>query len=553
MASVDELPSSPVSSGLASPVNTTHIGPEHDITKYHSHLDSIHAKMYRYNSFETLLSYLNNTLLARSPYIDYPSDEILTMILTGTQLNHIEDKGNEKLLNISVACLEYINSLFEVYNRASTISVFDDPAHFFIFDAELTNLHERLDRLFSFLKPSMISKRNTRKKNSTSSHHILPVEDTTLDYSIEENIDFVDNELRNDKMQSLFEISTTSDKFQDVNTFFGVKYLHETEKKLWNYFIFAFNTASKLSEIERIDSYESYVETWNRWREFLNILLQFMELELQRSTNINNSLFATNLINLSGCTDISYATQDQYLDSLLTFIEYLFSSVKSNIEISSIIPIDLTLNQKYIFSCNPYMLENKYRSSGIGLDSIPTRSRLLRLCWRYLLRFPIDMKVKTKFCDSVAKSLFRLKPRELLAFFSDGSLFLDSKTVIEDILFIVSFEIMRFLSRCWTMTSQNFLDDYKVYLKQLKLLFETTTKNLNTGFNSFDDSNIQTEILVQVSSNDDLEKCFILAKYQLQIVTKSINLTDEEWRIIDSIVFKINGKSLSMGNIIRKK
>lgn len=524
---------------------------QNDCLKYHSLLDTIHAKIYRYNTFSELLQYLKTTLEINTPHIDYPSKEILLMIITGTQLHHIDEKLSDRPINLSVPCIEYMNQLLRLFESPLT---FDDDDKQKLYDEELANLYERLKTLFSFLKPAMDFKRSKRKRNNmNSSPSVLSIDDSMLDYSIEENMSALDTELRNDKTQSLFEISTTSDKFNTAETFFGIKYLPEAEKNLWKYFLFAFKTASKLTEIERVDSYESYNETWTRWREFLNIVIRFMRLELERSPDITDSLFALNMMSISGCMDTSEMEQSQYLDSLLTFSEYVFTNSRSSFHIPSIIPLDLTLSQKHNFSSNPSMLEYKYQGSGICLDSLPTRSRLLRICWKYLLRLPIETTVKDQFCNKIAKELLTLKPKELNYFFYDALPSLNNKNVGEDILFVVSFHVISLMSRTWTMTYENVFKNFEVYLKQLKNLFDSVpnghASSTKTGLkNERSDGNYPQEAL-----NDDVEKCFVLAKYQLQIVLSSMQLTDKEWDLLDAITCSVNGKSVCLRKAVKKQ
>ena len=547
------LPSSPTvpethdsSSALDKGCTSSYL--QNDCLKYHSILDTVHAKIYRYNSFPELIQYLKITLRIHFPRIDYPSNEILLMILTGTQLNHIEEKSSNSLLNLSVPCIEYINALFDIFGSLST---FDDAAQQKIYDEEVSNLYGKLTILFSFLKPPVTSRRSKRKRNNiTNTPKVLSLDDSLLDYSMEENMNTLEHELRNDKMQSLFEISTTSDKFNSTDTFFGVKYLPEVERNLWNYFIFAFHIASKLTEIERVDSYESYAETWTRWREFLNIILRFMELELKKSLDITNSLLILNLVKISGSTDFSEMEEDQVLDSLLTFCEYAFTKSRSSCNISSILPLDLTLSQKYNFSNNPPMFEYKFQGSGIGLESLPTRSRLLRICWRYLSRLSIDELVKTKFCSKVAKESLRLNSRELLDFFSDELLLLDTRTVDDDFFFIVSFEVMRLISRTWTITPKLFLEDHKLYLSQLKIFFDSAK--------SYSDQSLKTKLVKEVenfsslkSSKEILEKCYILARYQLKMILQSTKLKAEEMQILDGISFNVGNKNICLGDLAR--
>lgn len=548
------LPSSPTfpethdsSSSLDTGSTSSYL--HNDCLKYHSSLDTVHAKIYRYNSFPELIQHLKITLRINLPRIDYPSNEILLMILSGTQLNHIEEKSSNGLLNLSVPCIEYLNQMFDIFENPS---IFNDADQQRIYDEEVLNLYRKLVTLFSFLKPPIDSRRSKRKKNIlNNTPQVLSLDDSLLDYSMEENMNTLEHELRNDKMQSLFEISTTSDKFNNADTFFGIKYLPEVERNLWNYFIFAFSTVSKLTEIERVDSYESYTETWVRWREFLNIILRFMELELKKSADITNSLLVLNLINISGCTDFSEMEQDQILDSLLTFCDYVFTKSRSSCSISSIIPLDLTLSQKYNFSNNPPMFEYKFQGSGIGLDSLPTRSRLLRICWKYLSYLPIDDTVKSKFCGKVARKSFRLNPRELLAFFSDSYNTLDTKLVDNDFFFIVSFHVMRLISRSWSITPEVCLRDYKAYFGQLKILFKSAQSNsdqalkakLVKGGEDFSSLN---------SSNEILEKCYILARYQLKVLLQSIKLEDGEMQILDEISFTVGSTNIFLGELARR-
>lgn len=520
--------------------------------KYHLHLDTIHAKIYRYNSFDELLKYLKTTLQLNFPYINYPSKEILLMVLTGTQLNHVEEKTSNTLLNFAVPSIEYLNYLFDLLQNPAS---FDDVEMQAIHDEEISNLYCSLNSLFSFLKPSPVPKRYKRRranvKDYTITQPILPVEDSTYDYSMEDNADDNDTKLREEKIQSLMGISTSSDKFNNADTFFGIKYLSETEKNFWKYVIFAFKTASKLTEINREDSYESYNETWCRWREFLNICIRFMEIELKRSTELRESLFFLNLLNTIGCSDSSDVSQEQYLDSLLTFVEYVFTDTQTPCNIASIIPTDLTLTEKYSFTCNPSMPESKYRGSGICLDSLPTRSRLLRTCWKYLLRLPIDSAVRNKFCNKVAKELLKLKPRELLDFFFDPASLSGNSNVSDDVLFRISFEIMRLLSRSWTMTSDNFLDDFKVYLNQLKTLFDSLVKPLDSSQKQDPEEDPDASLFMQESFTDEIEKCFILTRYQLQLVLHSIKLTEEEWSLLDDINFNIGNNCISLGKLAK--
>lgn len=553
MATSKTLPSSPTLGPLSESLDSNFV--KNACSKYHSNLDMIHTKIYRYNNFEDLVHYLKTTLNLNLPYINYPSKEILMMILTATQLNHVEDKSSSILLNFSVPCIEYISQLFEILEN--TIS-FDKDEHQILYDEEISNLYHQLEILFSFLKPSSFNtlKRPKRKRTTvnttitnSNNNEVLELDDSLLDYSMDENIDILDKDIRDDKIRSLYDISTTSDKFNDTNIFFGIKYLSETEKNLWKYVTYSLTIASRLTEIERPDSYECYTETWCRWREFLYILIRFMDIELVRSKILQNSLLISNILNISD-SDPFDATEEQYLDSLLTFVDYIFTNSTSAGNISPIIPSDLTLNQKYNFRCNPSMLEYKFKGSGICLDSLPIRSKFLITCWKYLLKLSIPLMTRIEFCKKIAKKLVGLKPKELMDFFFNSPALLDIREVSNDILFTVSFEVMSLLCRSWTMTSDNFIEDYLVYLNQLKTLFDSccidsSTKKENTCLN-------HDLVLLFESCNDKLEKCFILARYQLQITLKSFSLSDKEWEILNSITFNYNNKVICLGTIAQR-
>jgi hypothetical protein len=533
---------------IDSSMSTTSSYIKNKCESYHTHLDTVHAKIYRYNSFLDLLSYLENTVLIHFPYIDYPSDEILKMILTGTQLNHVEENTSEQLLNFSIPCIQYINSLLKIFDKNSLNFVNSDQEA--IFNKEIDNLYEALKKMFSFLKPVITRRVRPKRSQSHNTVETLPIDEATLEYSIDEVTEVDENELRNQKIESVFEISTTADKFNKADTFFGVKYLSETEQDLWVYVQFALKIASKLSEVERIDSYESYTETWTRWREFLNILIKFFALELKINEDISYTLLAVNILKYSKCTEPNQITQATYSDSLLAIVKYIFTDSTSNFNKSSILSTDLCLGQKYIFSCNSFMFEYKYHGSTIGLNSIPVRNSLLRICWGYILKLPIDELVRSKYIDTVAKELVKLRPRELLGFFSDPALF-ESDSTIDDLFFLVSFEIMRLMSRGWNITPAraSISDNHSEYLNRLKELFDYLTKN-----SKYSTSKYSCDLTELTESYDyGTEKCFILAKYQLLRLSKFFKFSEVEWNLLDQITFFINNNLVSLGKIIKKE
>lgn len=551
MTSPSVFPSSPIiESYSATPESGSFI--QSDCFKYHLQLDTVHAKIYRYNSFSDLLQFLKTTLHIHYPYIDYPSDEILYMILTGTQLNHVEDGSSTTLVNLSGPCLEYISHLF---NILETPEQFNDNniEQQSIYEEEISRLYDKLCNLFSFLKPDLNARRTKRRRinanNSfTNAAHSFNINESSVAYSMEENMNLKDNDLRHDKTSSLFEISTTSDKYNNADSFFGVKYLHETEKNIWKYVMFSFQTASRLTEIDQADTYESYNQTWIRWREFLYIILRFMNIELRRSPNAAHTLFTSNL--LQNKPDPYDASQEDYLDSLLSFVEYVFTDLKCAYEIMPIIETDLTLSKKYIFSCNPSMIEYKYRGSGICLDSLPLRSEFLSTCWKYLDRLPIENTVKSKFCNKIAKQLLNFKPKELMDFFFNASLLMNMNKVRDDIFFIISFEILRLLNRAWTLTADNFDENYFLYLEQLKILFDSfNKKNISNQSNAGADESL---IILQESFNDDLEKCFIIARFQLKSTINFLSLVEEEWKQLNDIKFDFDDKNVCMGDIAKR-
>lgn len=515
--------------------------------RYHTHLDTAHAKIYRYNNFDDLLKYLQSTVLIHLPYIDYPSNEILEMVLTGTQLNHIEENTSEQLIDLSSPCIKYIHSLLDLFDEENW--KFKSLEYEAIFKNELKNLYAKLKKMLSFLTP--VFRRSRPRKNQNvnyTSFQALPIDETILDYSVDDDIiEKDDKQLRMDRVESVFGISTTSDKFNQADNFFGIKYLSEAENDLWSYVQFAFKTASKLTDIERVDSYESYIETWNRWREFLNILARFFNLELKKNNDISHNLFTSNILKLYKCSEPDEMSQPQYLDSLLTIADYIFTDSKSSFNKTSIVSTDLCLSQKYIFSCNTPLNEFRYNGTRICLDSISLRSSFLRILWCHILRLPINEPVRSKFTDHVAKELLKLKPRELLAFFSDSACF-EKSPITDNLFFIVSFEIMRLISRSWTITPDPSLKNNLEYTNQLKRIFMISVKNSKFSTSSFDDNIMSKEV-----HDDTVEKCFILAKFQILLLNNVSPFSEENWDLLSEIVFTVGNDVVSLGNIVKNQ
>ena len=501
---------------------------------YHEKLDTVHGKIYRYYTFLELLHYLQSTLLAHLPFIDYPTDEILMMILTATQLNHVEDKSSDELINLSIPSINYLNSLISVF-ETQNIDLADEDIS--IFEEELENLYKKLNTLFSFLKPNL-PKRGRRKRGDPNMSTILNIDDSMLDYSMDEKSGMIDDNLRKEKLQSVFEISTTSDKFNtsttSANSFFGLSYLSETEKRLWNYFIFAFKTASKLTNIERIDSYESYLETWNRWREFLNTIIRFMNLQLYLSNNneeVLSSLFHLNLISISSFTDPFNVDNSSYTDALVTLAEYTFINLESAVEIPGIISTDLSLGQKYIFSENPFLIEKQYEGSGICSDSIATRVRLLSLIWNYVRRLSIATSVTSPFIKKVCSLVLKLDSQEFYLFYSTATT--NKYSSFEDnILFVLSFEILHYLSRSFTVDSSSFFEDIPQYLQQVKEIFEKYSSNND-------------------KTNITFEKLFVLVRFQLHEFLKVSNLNNEELNLLSEIKYQRDGTEYNLRTTIK--
>lgn len=512
---------------------------------YHSQLDSIHAKIYRYNTFLELVEYLQSTLLLHLPYIDYPSDEIFMMILTGTQLNHIDDPMSGEVINLSIPCIKYLNSVLRIFSM-DRLGTAEDCHYIPIFDMEIENLFQRFQSMFSFFLPSPTQQRLKRPKKQLKTteieHDEYVIDDSMLDTSFEENMNAIENDLRTEKIDSVFGISTNSDKFNTSDTFFGIKYLSENNHDFWSYVQFSFKIASALTEVERMDSYEIYFETWSRWREFLNIVTCFMNIEFRRGKDISVALFPTLLLKITHTLE-NTMSQSTYLDCLLTFIDYTFINSKSKVFISSIISTDLTLSQNYIYSCTPSMLEHQYKGSGIGIDSIPLRVDFLDLCWKYVQRLPLKSKAKQKVLKKIAKKLMELNSRELLGFFSKASQLDSPDYVISNLFFFLSFELMGMMSRDWTMSPDNYLNDQVEYVRQIKQVFDSFSLAIN--IEDSQDLESEDEILFQDSYNVQLvEKCCIIAKYQLSLILKKDQLLRKTQRELIEIKFPLGDEMI---------
>lgn len=546
MNEIQNVTSSPIikdvlSSDCESITETNPLFLKNKCFNYHEKLDTIHGRIYRYYTFMELLHYLQSTVLVHLPYIDYPTDEILMMILTATQLNHVEDKASEELINLSIPSINYINSLLDIFDSRD-IDLKESDID--IFEQELENLYKKLKTLFSFLKPNL-PKRGRRKRGDANVSTYVNIDDSTFDYSLDEKKTIVDDILRQEKIQSVFEISTNLDKFDTSTTsnkFFGLSYLSETEKKLWNYFIFSLKTASKLSTIERIDSYESYSETWSRWREFLNILIRFMNLQLKLASDseeILNSLFHLNLISISSFKDQYSVDSTSYCDALLTLIDFIFINSESPIDISAILSTDLTLSHKYNFSENPFMIESRYKGSGICLDSIPTRARILSLTWIYAQKLNIDSSVMSQFRSKALTQIMNLESLEFLTFFTEPTI--NSFLLLDDnVLFSLSFDALTYITKAFSITSNSFFDDIPDYLNQVDSIFKTYQQLLDE-FSM--DSN---------KKKDQFEKIMILVKYQLQQLLKLNDLNDKEWDLLNNIKFIENKREYSLAGFIKQ-
>jgi hypothetical protein len=547
MESFDSLMSSPQKSDLKSERDAEFIDAktiEAKCTLHHTKIDNAHAKIYRYYSFLELIDYLKLTLTINLPFVDYPNDEILKMLLTATQLNHVEEKFSDELINLSSPSISYMNMLLNLLeHQPSQVFSVEQAA---VFEREQENLYQKITTMLSFLRPQPV-KRGRRRKEHIPQQFLGVDDESALDYTIDE-LDDTENNLRKDKIQSIFEISTTSDKFHSSDAFFGIKYLCETEKNLWHYFIFALKTASKMTELERIDSYESYIETWSRWREFLGILVNFMELEINHTSEVSSTLFGLNLMNIVACTEKSEMMPCYYDNALSTFLDFAFTTTKSRANITQILPIDLTLAQKYVFSSNPHMIESEYGGSGICLDSIDIRSKLIRLSWKYILKMSLENDLKMKFSDKLAKELLKLTPIELMRFFSSPNL-LDIESPTENVFFVTSFELMRLMSRSWSINYDNFLDDLSVYLSQLKTLFDSLKVEVVTE----SDMDPNDSIIIEGTKTYGMERCLIVAKYQLSVIIKSITLSEAEWKIVDDITFVLENEVVSFGQFLREQ
>lgn len=509
---------------------------------YHLQLNNLHERIYRYETFKVLVGFLENTLLAHIPYIDFPTNEILDMVLTATQLNQVSERPSDSIVCLSAPCIRYLSSLLRVFEYSPVLRNKEEKL---IFKKELDTLYQKLRALFSFLIPDD-SRRRKRKKHSTVQSYLL-ARNLSDGFSAADKPENVEGKLILNKIDSVFELSTNSDKFNKLDTFFGVQYLKEIKYSFWDSFIFAFETASKLTCIQNPEIYEIYYETWSRWRELHKLLIGFMTLEIKREQKLFNTLLCSNLMRITHVSDPGMFTDDQYEDSLLTSIRYVFASSKDPILSGPILSIDLTKSKT--FASIPLTIESKYTGSGIGIESLTTRSELLNLIWRHIAALPVSEETKESFVDNVATELMKLTPRENFVFFSSRLSTLIEDTT-EDLNFLVSFKMMNLISRDWSYTAYNFLENFSSYIKHIGTFISQLAEQDHQRPLSQSASDILT---ITGCNNSEFNLFFVLANYQLLYISRTVKFSAEEWKLLEGINLLKRTVHLNLADLLKDK
>lgn len=503
---------------------------------YHRDLDVQHSKIYRYNAFDELVLHLQTTILTSLPYINYPSNQVMSMILTGTQLSQAEDSLLNKTINLSNLCTKYLHTLLSIFDFEGLER--EDEAYMIILNEEMDNLYRRLSLMFRFLEPTEI-KRNRRKKQIIkASDVVLSLNSSTIEDSDEETFYETTTDLSKNKFESLFQVSTASEKILDSSLLFGLPHLANVEKNMWCYFVYTFKLASKLCDIERLDTFLLYKETSSRWLEFIKILLRYLKLDLTRKSDLSESLLSQNLLRVSRCSNFKEASTYQLSDSLLTLTTYAFTDLNTPLERSQMLSIDLTLTNPSHICPALAVFEKSNSIKRLDLESIPMRYELLQLVWQICQHLHIPSVVKFKFINSVASHMNSLSAAELAVYFQCSS-----QNMLSSILFPVSFEIMRLMFKAWTVTSENYSTDIYNYIQQIQKLLQFIQA---TDADSFMDE----DMYILSDINPCAKKVAALLKFQLSaIITKNM-FNQRELELLQELVISIENKVVSIDSLL---
>jgi hypothetical protein len=88
-----------------------------------------------------------------------------------------------------------------------------------------------------------------------------------------------------------------------------------------------------------------------------------------------------------------------------------------------------------------------------------------------------------------------------------------------------------------------------LYLSQLKTLFDSLKVEVVTE----SDMDPNDSIIIEGTKTYGMERCLIVAKYQLSVIIKSITLSEAEWKIVDDITFVLENEVVSFGQFLREQ